>query len=73
MTILPTLILMLGVIGIISFLGQRVAIPAPVLFALAGVVGSLIPSLPSPEIANPMRSETIMSRSGLSWSSAIAK
>jgi len=51
MDVLPTLILMLGVIGMISFLAQRVAIPAPVLLAVAGVVWSLIPRLPSLEIA----------------------
>jgi CPA1 family monovalent cation:H+ antiporter len=48
--ILPTVILVLGVIGLMSFLAQRVAIPAPVLLALAGMVWSLIPSLPSLEI-----------------------
>ncbi|OLD62704.1 MAG: Na+/H+ antiporter [Acidobacteria bacterium 13_1_40CM_2_68_5] len=51
MGILPILILMLGVIGMISFLAPKVAIPAPVLLAVAGVVWSLIPSLPSLEIA----------------------
>jgi CPA1 family monovalent cation:H+ antiporter len=46
---LPTLILVLGVIGLMSFLAQRVAIPAPVLLAVAGMVWSLSP-LPSLEI-----------------------
>jgi len=46
MGILPTLILMLGVIGMMTLLAQRVAIPAPVLLAVAGVAWSLIPSLP---------------------------
>jgi len=51
MSILPTLILMLGVIGMMSFLAPRIAIPAPVLFAVAGVIWSLIPSLPALEIS----------------------
>ncbi len=51
MDLLPTLILMLGVIGVMSFLAQKVAIPAPVLLAVAGVIWSLIPSLPALEIA----------------------
>ncbi len=51
MNILPTLILMLGVIGLMSYLAPKVAIPAPVLLAVAGVIWSLIPSLPSLEIA----------------------
>jgi CPA1 family monovalent cation:H+ antiporter len=37
---------MLCVIGVMSYVAQRSAIPAPVLFAFAGVVWSLIPSLP---------------------------
>ena len=49
MSILPTLILMLGVIGMMSYLAPRLAIPAPVLFAVAGVIWSLIPSLPALE------------------------
>jgi len=48
--ILPTVILVLGVIGLMSFLAQRVAIPAPVLLAVAGMVWSMIPSLPSLQI-----------------------
>src|SRR6266446_3336137 len=51
MDILPTFILMLGVIGMMSFLAQKAEIPAPVLLAVAGVVWSLIPPLPSLEIA----------------------
>lgn len=47
---LPTLILVLGVIGLMSFLAQRVAVPAPVLFAVAGMVWSLTPALPALEI-----------------------
>src|SRR5437867_11065969 len=50
MGIPPTLILMLGIIGVMSLLAQRVAIPAPVLLAVAGVAWSLIPSLASPRI-----------------------
>jgi monovalent cation/hydrogen antiporter len=48
--ILPTLLVVLGAIGLMSFLAQKVAIPAPVLLAVAGMVWSLIPSLPSLEI-----------------------
>jgi CPA1 family monovalent cation:H+ antiporter len=48
--ILPTVILVLGVIGFVSFLAQRVAIPAPVLLAVAGMVWSLLPSLPAPAL-----------------------
>jgi CPA1 family monovalent cation:H+ antiporter len=51
MGILPTLVLMLAVIGMMSYLAQRVAIPAPVLLAVAGVVWSLIPALRPLEIA----------------------
>jgi CPA1 family monovalent cation:H+ antiporter len=51
MSFLPTLILMLGVIGTMAWLARRIAIPAPVLFAVAGVFWSLIPSLPPLEIA----------------------
>jgi CPA1 family monovalent cation:H+ antiporter len=50
MGILPTLILMLGVIGAISFLAPRASVPAPVLLAIAGIVWSLIPALPGPRI-----------------------
>jgi CPA1 family monovalent cation:H+ antiporter len=50
--ILPTLLLLLCAIGLMSFLAQKVTIPAPVLLAVAGMVWSLIPSLPSLEI-NP--------------------
>src|SRR5262245_14363159 len=54
MSVLPVLILMLGVIGMMSLLAPKVAIPAPVLFALAGVAWSLIPSLPALEISPGM-------------------
>ncbi len=47
---LPTLILVLGAIGLMSLLAQRIAIPAPVLLAAAGMVWSLVPSLPVPRI-----------------------
>lgn len=47
MGILPTLILMLAVIGLMTLLAQRVAVPAPVLLAVAGVAWSLVPFLPS--------------------------
>lgn len=50
MEILPSLILALSIIGLMSFVAQRAAIPAPVLLAVSGVVWSLIPSLPSLEI-----------------------
>src|SRR5262245_28065787 len=45
--LLPTLILVLGVVALMSFVAQRVAVPAPVLLATAGMVWSLIPSLPA--------------------------
>jgi len=45
--LLPTLILVLGVVGLMSFVAQRVAVPAPVLLATAGMAWSLIPSLPA--------------------------
>ncbi|HKE10698.1 MAG TPA: Na+/H+ antiporter [Myxococcota bacterium] len=48
--ILPTVILVLGVIGLVSFLAQRVSIPAPVLLAAAGMAWALLPSLPAPEL-----------------------
>src|SRR5262245_6063160 len=48
--LLPTVILVLGVIALISFLAQKVAFPAPVGLAVAGMAWSLIPSLPSPKI-----------------------
>jgi monovalent cation/hydrogen antiporter len=50
MGVLPTLILMLGVIGVMSYLSPKVAIPAPVLLSVAGVAWSLSPLLPSMEI-----------------------
>ena len=50
MGILATLILMLAVIGAISIVSQRVAVPAPVLLAVAGVGWSLMPGLPRIEV-----------------------
>jgi len=50
MEILPSLITALSLIGLLSFVAQRSGIPAPVLLAVAGVVWSLIPSVPSLEI-----------------------
>src|ERR1700752_4360969 len=50
MHILPTLILALAVIGLISFLAQRVAVPAPGMLAVAAAVWSLTPGLPAHEI-----------------------
>jgi monovalent cation/hydrogen antiporter len=47
---LPTVILLLGIIGTMAWLSQRIALPAPVLFAVAGVAWSLIPRLPRPAI-----------------------
>ena len=54
---LPTLTLVLGVVALMSFAAQKVAVPAPVLLALAGMIWSLIPSLPALEI----RPELILS------------
>ncbi len=51
MEILPTLILMLAVIGVMTFLAPKVAIPAPVLLAVAGVLWSLVRVLPPLRIA----------------------
>ena len=48
---LPTVILMLAVIGMAAYLAPKVAIPAPVLLAVFGVAWSLIPWLPTPKIA----------------------
>src|SRR5262245_62283949 len=48
--LLPTVILVLGAIALISFVAQKIAIPAPVMLAVAGMVWSLIPSLPSLKI-----------------------
>jgi CPA1 family monovalent cation:H+ antiporter len=48
---LPTLILVLGVVSAMAFAAQRVAVPAPVLLALAGMAWSLIPSLPAPRLS----------------------
>src|SRR5262249_13240156 len=48
--LLPTVILVLGAIALISFVAQKIAIPAPVMLAVAGMIWSLIPSLPSLKI-----------------------
>ena len=50
MDALPGIILLLAVIGAMSWLAQKVAVPAPVLFALAGVVWS-VAGLRSPGIS----------------------
>jgi NhaP-type Na+/H+ or K+/H+ antiporter len=47
---LPTLILVFGVIAGVSLLARRVAVPEPVLLALAGVIWSQLPDAPRPEI-----------------------
>jgi monovalent cation/hydrogen antiporter len=52
--VLPALILTFGVIGLMSYLAQRVSIPAPVLFALAGVAWSVTSALPSLDIPPDM-------------------
>lgn len=49
--LLPTLILILAVIGVATVLAQRIAIPAPILLAVAGVIWSSIPSLPTPDLS----------------------
>lgn len=51
MPMLTTVIMMLAVIGIAAFLAPRVAIPAPVLLAVAGVAWSLSPWFPTTRIA----------------------
>ena len=51
MDILPTLLLMLGVIGVMAFLAPIVRVPPPVLLAIAGVAWSSVPRLASLEIA----------------------
>src|SRR5262245_57994383 len=51
MDALPTLILALSVIGLATLVAQRLALPEPVLIALAGVTWSLTPRLPHLEIA----------------------
>jgi len=50
MDALPGIILLLAVIGAMSWLAQKVAVPAPVLFALAGVVWT-VAGLRSPGIS----------------------
>jgi CPA1 family monovalent cation:H+ antiporter len=51
MDLLPSLLLLLAAIAAMSWLAQKIAIPAPVLFALAGVAWSLARHMPRPEIA----------------------
>ncbi len=48
--LLPTVIGVLGVIALTSLLAQRIAIPAPVLLAVAGMAWSLVPSVPAPRL-----------------------
>lgn len=48
--LLPTVILVLGVVGVVGALAQRVAVPAPVLLTLAGMLWSSLPALPAPHI-----------------------
>jgi len=47
MPMLPTVILMLAVIGMAAYLAPKIAIPAPVLLAVAGVLWSLTPWIPA--------------------------
>ncbi|HET9887843.1 MAG TPA: Na+/H+ antiporter [bacterium] len=51
MELRPSLSLALSIVGLMSFVGQRAAVPAPVLLAASGVLWSMIPSIPSLEIA----------------------
>jgi CPA1 family monovalent cation:H+ antiporter len=51
MEILPTVLLLLAAISAMSWLAQKVALPAPVLFAIAGVAWSLTTRMPRPGIA----------------------
>jgi CPA1 family monovalent cation:H+ antiporter len=48
--LLATLILVLGIVGVVGAVAQRVAVPAPVLLTLAGMLWSSIPALPTLEI-----------------------
>lgn len=49
--ILPTVILVLAIVASASLLAQRVAVPAPVLLTVSGMIWSLIPGLPALELA----------------------
>jgi Na+/H+ antiporter len=51
MEILLTFVLLLAAVGAMSWLAEKISVPAPVLFALAGVVWSIIPRVPKPEIS----------------------
>lgn len=46
MELLPPLILVLGIVALMASLARRIAIPEPVLLAVAGVLWSLTPGLP---------------------------
>ncbi|HEV8200152.1 MAG TPA: Na+/H+ antiporter, partial [Candidatus Polarisedimenticolia bacterium] len=50
MEILVTVVLLLAAIGAMSWLAEKISVPAPVLFALAGVAWSILPRLPKPQI-----------------------
>jgi CPA1 family monovalent cation:H+ antiporter len=50
MEVLPSVVLLLAAIAAMSWLAQKVAIPAPVLFALVGVAWSLLAHLPKLQI-----------------------
>jgi CPA1 family monovalent cation:H+ antiporter len=45
--LLLTLILVLGIVGVVGALAQRIAVPAPVLLTLAGMLWSSLPALPT--------------------------
>ena len=48
--VLPTSILVLGIVAAMSLAAQRMLIPEPVLLAVAGMIWSLIPELPRLEV-----------------------
>ncbi|HET8948010.1 MAG TPA: Na+/H+ antiporter [Candidatus Polarisedimenticolia bacterium] len=50
MEILPSILLLLAAVAAMSWLSQKVAIPAPVLFSIAGVAWSLLAHMPKLEI-----------------------
>jgi Na+/H+ antiporter len=50
MEILVTVVLLLAAIGAMSWVAEKISVPAPVLFALAGVAWSILPRLPKPQI-----------------------
>src|SRR5262245_17263284 len=49
-SLLLTLVLVLAIVGAVSAVAQRVAIPAPVLLTLAGMLWATIPGLPTLQI-----------------------